>query len=104
MLRKQVAHKEQIMIKYGIPLPAKPPFAVTTALDVEEITDRYIYRQIYRGIQDFLHIHMTSVTQSVNAGLRKEFMKLLAEEVQIFDNFVEYGKLKGWTLIPPHYK
>lgn len=103
-LKEQVKIKEGIMASYGIPLPDKPPEGVTNTTDVEEITDRYIYRHIYRGIQDFLNVHLSAVSQATDVQLRRRFIEFLKEEMEIFDMFVEYGKFKGWIINPPHYK
>ncbi|MDQ7092503.1 DUF3231 family protein [Desulfosporosinus sp. PR] len=103
-LKDQVNHLERLMGEYGIPLPEKPPETVTSTVDLEEITDKYIYRRILRGIQDFLNIHLSSVSQATSAIMRGTFIAMLVEEIKIFDGFMEYGKLKGWTYTPPHYK
>lgn len=92
------------MMEFGIPLPERPPETVTSTFDVEEITDKYIYRRILRDIQDFLNIHLSALTQASSATMRRTFIKLLFEEVKIFDSFMEYGKVKGWTYVPPHYE
>ncbi|WP_407311254.1 DUF3231 family protein [Desulfosporosinus sp. SB140] len=103
-LKGQATHLERLMGEFGIPLPEKPPETVISTVDIEQITDKYIYRRILRGIQDFLNIHLSSVTQATSAIMRGTFIEMLIEEIKIFDGFIEYGKLKGWTYTPPHYK
>ncbi|KUO61342.1 MAG: hypothetical protein APF84_11965 [Gracilibacter sp. BRH_c7a] len=100
-LKEQVERKEKIMVKYGIPLPERPPSNTSFFEKSHEINDRYIYRQIFRGIQGFLHIHIGSVSQATDPNMRKLFIDLLKEEVNIFDSFAEYGKLKNWVECPP---
>ncbi len=103
-LKEQVKRKEKIMVKYGIPLPERPPSSTSFIQRSDEINDRYIYRQIFRGIQGFLHIHSSSVSQATDPTIRKLFIDLLKEEVDIFDSYAEYGKLKGWIADPPSLK
>lgn len=103
-LKEQIKRKEKVMTKYGIPLPERPPSNITSIQKLDEVTDRYIYRQIFRGIQGFIHIHSSSVSQATDPSMRKLFIDLLKEEINIFDNYSEYGKLKGWIANPPGLK
>lgn len=92
------------MKKFAIPVPSQPPESENTARPLDAISDRYIYRQILQGIQSFLPVHMVAFQQSVNPEVRKIFKSLLIEEINIYENFVTYGQLKGWVLKPPSFK
>ncbi|MBO8127402.1 MAG: spore coat protein, partial [Firmicutes bacterium] len=35
--------------------------------------------------------------------IRQTFIKMLQEEIDQFADLTDYGKLKGWLRIPPHY-
>ncbi|WP_066633130.1 DUF3231 family protein [Desulfolucanica intricata] len=64
ILKEQASDLEKMMQKYAVPLPGKPPEAESTARPIDAISDRYVYRQIFRGIQSFLPIHMVAFQES----------------------------------------
>jgi spore coat protein CotF len=92
------------MLKYGIPLPVRPPKQTQTTFNLEVITDRYSYRRILRGIQAFLSTHIQAFIHSTNPNLREIFMTFMVEEMKLYDKFLEYGKIKGYEIRPPIYK
>lgn len=68
------------------------------------VTDDYIYRTIVVGVIGASNIHVAAVKQSLtNDRMRKFFIQLLRSEIDIFDNFITYGKLKGYLHEPPQY-
>jgi len=103
-LKEQITELEKMLQKYVSPLPARPPEAEKATRPVDAIPDRYIFRQIFRGIQSFLPLHMVAYQESNTPAVRKEFKKLLVEEINIYDKFVSYGLLKGWVFKPPSFK
>ena len=104
MLEGQIKTNENLLEKYGIPLPQKPPVSSTPTENVEEITDQYIFRRLFRGIQGFIPILCKAFTDTANSEIRDYFQGILIKEIQTFDKLVEYGKLKGWLHRPPSYK
>lgn len=104
VLKKQSSELEKMMQKYAVPLPEKPPGAESTAQPIDAISDRYVYRQIFRGIQSFLPIHMVAFQESSTPAVQKKFKSLLIEEINIYDKFISYGILKGWVFKPPSFK
>ena len=103
-LLKQISELEKIMQQFAAPLPAKPPEAESTLRPMDAISDRYIYRQILRGVQSFLPVHMVAFQHSTTPALRKKLKQLLTEEIAIYDNLFTYGQLKGWVYKPPSFK
>lgn len=103
-LKEQNAELEKLMQKNAVPLPPKPPAAESTAHPIDTIADRYVYRQVFRGIQSFLPIHMVAYQESNTPGVKQMFKNLLIEEINIYDKFITYGLLKGWVLKPPSFK
>lgn len=103
-LEKDVKILEKEMLVYGIPLPVRPPKQVQTTSNLEEISDRYIFRRILRGIQAFLPTHTMAFIHSTSPKIRELFMSFLIEEMKLYDKFIEYGKLKGYEIKPPLYK
>lgn len=103
-LQKHVNILEKEMIAYGIPLPIRPAKQTQTTTNLEEISDRYIFRRILRGIQSFLPTHTMALIHSTSPKIRELFMTFLIEEIKIYDKFLEYGKIKGYEIKPPSYK
>lgn len=103
-LQEQILGLENMMQKYGAAVPERPPDAENTARPIDAITDRYIYRQMFRGIQSFLPIHMVAFQESQTPSVRKKFKSLLLEEIDIYDKFIYYGLLKDWVYKPPSFE
>lgn len=95
---------EKEMMNYGIPLPTRPPKQIQTTKSVEQISDRYAYRRVLRGIQAFLPTHTMALIHSTSPKIRDLFMSFLIEEIKIYDKFLEYGKIKGYLIQPPLYR
>lgn len=104
LLNKQVKELEKLMIEYGIPMPQKPPEKSNYTIEVEVITDRFIFTQIYVGIQTFIPIHANAFTQSTSPKIRETYKKLLMDQVDIYDKFYEYGNLNNWINPTPKYR
>ncbi len=103
-LTNQVADLEKMLGAYGIPLPYRPPAEVVSATQYEAIDDKYIYRRVLRGIQSFVSIHIDAFLSSTSPNIRDKFKKYIIEEMDLYDKLIEYGKLKGFTMIPPPYR
>jgi len=103
-LGKNIKILEEEMLSYGIPLPIRPPKQTKTTVNLEQISDRYIFRRILRGIQSFLPTHTMAFVHSTSPKIRELFMSFLIEEMKLYDKFVEYGKIKGYEIKPPVYK
>ena len=101
MLKKHAAELEETMLKFGLPLPARPPAGESTAKPIDAITDQYIFRHILKGIQSYLPINIAAFQNSSTPSVRKRFKSLLTEELDIYRQFFTYGQLKGWTYKPP---
>jgi hypothetical protein len=103
-LNRHVVLLEKEMLTYGIPLPNRPPKETQTTASWEEISDRYIFRRILRGIQAFLPSHTMAFVHSTSPKIRDLFMSFVIQEMQLYDKFLEYGKMKGYEVMPPVYK
>lgn len=103
-LNEQTIKLENFMKAYGIPLPKKPPAASESALNVEVISDEFIFRTILAGIQDFIPKQALALIHATSAKVRENFLTMLINEVKIYDKFFVYGQLKGWVLDPPAYR
>lgn len=104
VLQKQVKTLEDLMIKYQLPVVQRPPFDARILVNEEAMNDRYVFRRIFRGIQAFLPNHISAFDQSTDPIIREHFKKFLLEEIDLYDKFIEYGKLKGFEQVPPRYR
>jgi hypothetical protein len=104
-LQKQTNMLEKECLHFGIPLPKRPASIIEWPASFSHIIhDDYIYRVIYIGIIGATLIHAVAVKQSVtNDRVRKIFIDLLESEINIQDDFIKYGKLKGYINEPPKY-
>lgn len=103
-LDKNIAILEKEMLEYGIPLPLRQPKQTQITINIDAISDRYIFRRIMRGIQAFLPTHTMAIVHSTSPKLRELFMSFLIEEMKIYDKILEYGKIKGYEIPPPVYR
>lgn len=106
VLKEEASILEKECLKFGIPLPKHPERVVALPAGMKfEVRDDYIFRVILMGMIGATNIHVSAVKQSVtNDRVRKLFIKLLLSEIDIFNNFILYGKLKGYLNEPPKYK
>jgi len=104
-LEKQINILENEMDHFGLPLPERPPKSVRSFQKVEIMDDQVIYRRLLTGIQNMFDTHATSLKQTTtNDRLRSIYKKFLTQEIDIYNNFLKYGKLKGWLLPTPIYQ
>lgn len=104
VLNRHIKDLEGLATKYGIPMPMKPPAAFVNTTNIEALTDRYIFRRVFTGVQTFLPVHIVGFTQAPTSTIREVFKAHLIEEMQIYDELLEYGKFKGWIIDPPAYR
>lgn len=98
----QVLEKE--LEYFGVPLPKKPPEVIVSPSNTELFEDDYTYRIIMIGIQGALTIHAQALKQcTFNDRIRNIFKKLLLEEVDLMDEYIKFGKIKGWLNPGPGY-
>lgn len=91
--------------KFKIKVPERPPFDYKTSIQVNIITDSFIFRSVYNGIVAQLFTLMTSVRSSTtNDRIRDIIFKDLKQHIEDFETLYKYGKLKGWQSDPPSYK
>lgn len=104
LLTQQIKQLEQELIHFGIPVP-KRPSDITVNLNNKDLwEDSHIYRMTLMGMQGAGTLHVRSFKKySVNHRLRGLMKKLLVQEVEKIDDYIRYGKLKGWLHGVPMY-
>ena len=101
---KQVNTLEKLALKLNIPLPSRPALPVTSPIDPETITDRFMYRIILNLQLTSLDAHVRAIIETIkNEALRKLWTEFLNIEIEDYDKYLKYGKLKDWTRIVPIY-
>ena len=104
-LEKEIQMLEKESISYNLKTPRKPPSDFKTSTIVEEFSDRYIFRSVFRRLgDDLFKINRAVRTSSTNDNLRRIFQDRLKLSLNNFEEFLKYGKLKAWQDPPPTYK
>lgn len=104
VLLDEIDDLEAYMKEFGIPMPSKPPEHANIAFDVNAITDQTIYREIQSGMQNALQLLMDHFSQAQSSTLRELFRKLIQREMELYDKYFEYGKLKGYLHETPIFR
>ena len=101
---KQLKNLKKLALKLNVPLPNRPALPVTSPIDPETITDRFMYRIILSWELDSLDAHVRAIIETIrNESLRKLWTGLLNAELGYYDKYLKYGKMKGWTRVVPIY-
>ncbi len=104
IFNKQVNHLEQLALKLNVPLPNRPTLPVMSPIDPETITDKFMYRNILSWELTSLDTHVRAIIETIrNDSLRKLWSDLLNAELEYYDKYLKYGKMKGWTKVVPIY-
>ncbi len=97
VLEKQANELQKECAKFAIILPSRPPKTISTNEGMELYDDEIIFRDIFTGMQFIMELHATAFKQSTtNDRLRKMYRRLLDEELNAMNNWIKYGKAKGW--------
>jgi len=104
VLNYQIGVLESLMKEIGIPMPNKPPEQANVTYNIDAITDKTIFRDILNRMADTLLIHVNNYRQAASSYIRESFKKLLTREMDLFDKFFEYGKLKGYLDPNPSFR
>lgn len=104
LLHKQAGELEKLLLEFEIPMTKRPPESLKSPIDPETLEDVFSFRNVLRGIQESLDLHLRAIVQCTrNDNLRKLFTTFLADEHKVYDKLLKYGKAKGWINIPPIY-
>lgn len=104
ILQSQIILLENLVKEFYVPMPNRPPEDAIFSVNLNTITDHQIYREIYNGMGDFMFKHISNFQRSHSSYLRETFRKFLTEEMDLYDEFYEYGKLKGYLHEPPSFR
>jgi hypothetical protein len=101
---KQLKKLEQLALKLNVPLPNRSPLPITSPIDPEIITDKLMYRIILSWELNSIDAHVRATIETIrNESLRKLWSGLLNTELEYYDKYLKYGKMKGWTRVVTIY-
>ena len=104
-LNKQTNLLEDECKKFGITLPKRPAEVIIPPGSSEIYGDDQMYKDIFKGLQGAGILHTEALKQiTYNDRVRKIFKDFLDEEIDFYNNFVKYGKMKGWLHPVPAYQ
>jgi len=102
--KKQAEKLEQLALKLNVPLPSRPSLPVASPIDPETITDKFIYGIVLTWELTSLDTHVRAIIETIrNDSLREMWTELLSTELEYYDKYLKYGKMKAWTRIVPIY-
>jgi len=104
VIKYQITVLEKLMREFRIPMPNRPPQEANIVIDINTVTDQYIYREVYNGMSDFMFKHISNFQRAHGSYLRERFRKFLIQEMDLYDAFYEYGKSKGYLHEPPSFR
>ncbi|HHT69178.1 MAG TPA: DUF3231 family protein [Firmicutes bacterium] len=103
-LNKQIIALERQLDNYSIPFPKRPGKFTLSLHDIRFLDDDTIFRTLNSFMQSAGSKHAQAFKQATyNDDIRKFFKDLLLEEMKVFDDFIKFGKLKGWLNPVPSY-
>jgi hypothetical protein len=103
VLKKEAIRLEKELVKFGIPLPPQPK-TIYENLGILQIPDQTMFKQLFMGMQSAVVVHAQALEHcTTNDRIRLLFNDLLKSEVEIIDNVIKYGKVKGWLEKSPRY-
>ena len=104
VIQRQIKTLEDISSKHEIPLPAKPPKPHRASAGSEDIRDEIIFRDILIRSQVDLELHVSAIKATLSNSLWKIFKNLIKEDLDNYENLINFGKSKGWLSYMPQYK
>ncbi len=104
ILESQREQLEELAKEFNIPMPARPPESANVAADISTLTDELIYREIYSGLGDMMFKHVSSFQRAHGSRIRKVFRNFIETEMELYDSFYEYGKLKAYLNETPSFR
>lgn len=95
---------EKLTKEFSITMPERPAEDSNTSINYETITDKFIYRLIIESISTSMFQELSAYQKSNSSMIRDVFMKHLLKEIELYDGFYEYGKMKAYLQDAPAYR
>lgn len=98
-----IGEMEKIILEYAIPLPARPPKSADSTINLEPVTDKYIFSRVLELFKQTLPILVNGFNNSYSPRVVSLFKKFIIEEMALIDNLTIYGEAKGHLDPMPMY-
>ncbi len=95
---------ENLTKDFSIPMPNRPAEDSNVTADINTLTDRFIYREIFDSLSNTMFKHMSNFQRANSSYLKQIFRNFLNQEMDLYDAFFEYGKLKAYLNEPPSFR
>jgi len=104
VLQRQADMLEKELKHFGIPLPIRAPKYLPDKQDTTIMDDDSMFRNIFIGVQGAAIFHANAFKKATtNDRVRNIFKDLLLSEIEIQDDMIKFGKIKGWFNPVPEY-
>ncbi|EHQ88960.1 DUF3231 family protein [Desulfosporosinus youngiae] len=104
VMEEQKETLEQLAKEFSVPMPQRPPEEPNSVIDLNTMSDRFVFRKIYEGMSNTMFKHITNYQRAHGSYLREIFRTFLDEELDMYDKYYEYGKLKSYLHEPPTFR
>ncbi|MGE5506871.1 MAG: DUF3231 family protein [Chitinophagales bacterium] len=104
IIDSEISQMEKELMTHGIPMPTRPPTALTTPVNTEVMQDEHIYRISLATLQAMIETGIRSLRAVRLPRWREMLLKFEEEDSSHLLAFADYGQVKGWIRIPPDYK
>lgn len=104
IIDSEISDLEKELMARGIPMPTRPPAALTTPVNTEVLQDEFMYRISLGTLQAMIETGIRTLRAVRLPRWRQMLLKFEEEDSSHLLTFADYGRLKGWIRIPPDYK
>ncbi|WP_230869066.1 DUF3231 family protein [Iocasia frigidifontis] len=105
LLKKQAGVIEEILLTHGVTLPAKFSENIPDSESKNEFSDDFIFNILLYNMENTAVVHGFALQELViNDNLETFFRELLFDEINLLNNLIRYGKVKGWIPLVPVYR
>ncbi|MGI6036743.1 MAG: DUF3231 family protein [Limnochordia bacterium] len=105
VVEEQIEKLERECINFGIPLPKRPAEVIAASNSSDFFCDDFMYRDILIGLQGATLLHSEAIKQVIfNDRIRQTFRDMIIKEIGFYEDFIKFGKAKGWLHPIPSYK
>ncbi len=102
VLASQTIQLEQKLLSLGITLPRDFPRSIRTPESSQMLDDRFMFNALFIGMQNAAALHAAAVQEAIlNDEIRGFFTKLALSEINLRNQLLKFGKLKGWLFQEP---
>ncbi|MBU7006800.1 DUF3231 family protein [Phosphitispora fastidiosa] len=103
VVEKGADELQELMLEYAIPLPPRPPQSANTTLNLEVVTDKYIYNSIFGLIKQLMPLLAVSFNNSGSPIIINFFKNHIMQTMELVDYLSVYGEAKGYLQKLPMY-